>query len=201
MLFFNVAISIIMSSTDEASLAEKISSAAPYILICNHILLFVLLLLTLKFEKTNLKSLGMTFDTNATLIGIVVGISLFAVQHFITLPVLAHFELFTYWTGYPGTAYLISATLFAGVLEEAIFRGYGMTSFLKSQTHPVIAIFATTAAFAIFHYGQGIDGMLNAAVMGLVLGYVFYKLRNLPAVMIAHALANLLFIISVTYAV
>lgn len=200
LVFFKVWIKLIMGLTDDPSLlVERISAASPFLVIINHLLLAAILVFALKTEKLSLKKLGFEFNAFDTIGGVALGVALFLFQQFLTLPVLAHFGLFNYWTGFPGLTYVFGATLLGAFFKEAIFHGYGTLALEKSGAKMAFNLLITTVAFALFHYAQGWSGVISAAIMGFVLGLFYFKRRNLTGVIIANALANLLFILFMTF--
>jgi membrane protease YdiL (CAAX protease family) len=84
----------------------------------------------------------------------------------------------------------------AGFGEEMIFRGWAFERFgkLLGQTWwaKAIAVLVTSAWFGQEHYGlQGIVGVQNATVVGLVFGTVFAVTGRLFLLMIAHVAFDL----------
>ena len=79
----------------------------------------------------------------------------------------------------------------AGFGEEMIFRGWAFERFGKLLGHAswakAIAVLFTAAWFGQAHYGfQGIVGVQNAAIVGLVFGVVFAITGRLFLLMVAH---------------
>ena len=79
----------------------------------------------------------------------------------------------------------------AGFGEEMIFRGWAFERFGKLLGHATwakaIAVLFTAAWFGQAHYGfQGIVGVQNAAIVGLVFGVVFAITGRLFLIMVAH---------------
>jgi membrane protease YdiL (CAAX protease family) len=84
----------------------------------------------------------------------------------------------------------------AGFAEEMFFRGFVLTRLttIFGSAKPALAfsVFLAAAFFGFVHfYYQGLAGFLNAAVIGLILGFWFliYK-RNLWPLIIAHGSMN-----------
>ena len=87
---------------------------------------------------------------------------------------------------------LLAVTVGAGFGEETFFRGYlferlgklfGTGSGAKTA---IVAI--TSAVFALAHYsGQGVTGVEQAAITGLVFGAIFAATGRLWMPMFAHA--------------
>ena len=82
---------------------------------------------------------------------------------------------------------ILSLVLFAPVFEELICRGVVLGS-LRSRYGVTIAWLVSSLFFGILH-GQPVQ-VINATVIGLVLGYVYLATDSLWSVMILHALNN-----------
>jgi membrane protease YdiL (CAAX protease family) len=84
----------------------------------------------------------------------------------------------------------------AGIAEETLFRGYlfeRLGKLLGSSIPAKGAIVLLTAGlFGIAHYqGQGIDGVKQATVVGLVFGSIFAATGKLLPLMVAHTALDL----------
>ncbi len=75
----------------------------------------------------------------------------------------------------------------APVFEETLFRGFLLPSLLP-QMKPSSAIFASGALFAIAHLNAA--DLLPLAVLGCILGYVYWRTGNLLASMVLHGIWN-----------
>ena len=80
----------------------------------------------------------------------------------------------------------------AGFAEETFFRGYLFERLGKllgsSMPAKAAIILLTSVLFGMAHYaGQGIDGVMQATVVGLVFGAIFSACGQLFPLMIAHA--------------
>jgi len=195
-LLFTGTIKYIVAHTTNYSLVgEEIRTAIPYVLMVNHSILFLFLFLLIRNLHWQEIGANGKSKTRNIVSGLVVGALLFAIQQLITIPVLQHFQLFQPWNGFPGAAYLVSATVFAGIVEEFLYRGVGISVMLKNNMNRHMAVVLTTVCFAGLHYGEGIPGIINSAIMGTILGYLFLYRKNIWANATAHATANLLFIL------
>lgn len=83
---------------------------------------------------------------------------------------------------------LLSVCIFAPFIEEFMYRGIILNGFL-SKYSPKIAIPLSALIFALAHMNlpQGI----NAFILGIVLGTVFYKTRSLYLCIFMHFINNL----------
>ncbi len=86
----------------------------------------------------------------------------------------------------------------AAIGEELLFRGFILNNINKllgeNFAGTLLAVILQAFVFAILH--SGIQGMVSAGVIGLILG-IFYLIsgRNLVVVMVAHAVPDILSII------
>jgi membrane protease YdiL (CAAX protease family) len=87
---------------------------------------------------------------------------------------------------------IVAAVVFnAGFGEEVFFRGYLFERMGALFGRGAIAVAGTvllsTALFALAHYrGQGLPGVEQAAMTGLVFGGIYARRRQLGFVMVAH---------------
>jgi hypothetical protein len=90
----------------------------------------------------------------------------------------------------------IWSMLVAGFGEETVFRGYlferGAGIVGNRPSAKMLIVVVTTALFAAAHYAdQGLGGVEQAAITGLVFGTVFAITGRIFAVMIAHTAFDL----------
>ncbi|TVQ41254.1 MAG: CPBP family intramembrane metalloprotease [Spirochaetaceae bacterium] len=79
-----------------------------------------------------------------------------------------------------------------GYREELFFRGYLIGRLEDAGLSQTAALGLSTILFGLGHLYQGATGALATATIGLVLGIVFLRRRNLHVVALAHALYNTL---------
>ncbi len=96
----------------------------------------------------------------------------------------------------PGSSILIIvasliSTLGYAFLEELVCRGYAITRLTQIGWSSAWAIIVPGLLFGSYHIYQGAYGALNATLMGLAMGYFFFKTRQLWPIFIAHAAYNL----------
>lgn len=80
--------------------------------------------------------------------------------------------------------------------EETMFRGYMFERLSKLFGHGVWAkiliVLITSALFGLVHYSvQGLAGVEQAAIVGLVFGSIFATTRQIFLLMFAHAAFDL----------
>ena len=85
---------------------------------------------------------------------------------------------------------VIATCILAPVMEEGICRGAILRRLLEKQWKPWVAIVVSALFFAVMHLNlsQGI----GAFTMGLFLGWIYYRTRNLWPCIFVHALNNTL---------
>ncbi|MEM3695237.1 MAG: type II CAAX endopeptidase family protein [Candidatus Bathyarchaeia archaeon] len=87
---------------------------------------------------------------------------------------------------------LVVATLtLAGLCEEFAFRGFLQTA-IGGRYSSGVAIFASSLVFGLLHFDPQMVYTIAAFLLGLVLGYVYYKWRSYTISASAHATLNLI---------
>jgi membrane protease YdiL (CAAX protease family) len=86
---------------------------------------------------------------------------------------------------------LLFIVVSAGFGEETVFRGFTFERlgklFGRGRTATIAIIVLSAAWFGFAHYGdQGIAGVENATVVGLVFGTIFARTGRLWLLMVAH---------------
>lgn len=91
--------------------------------------------------------------------------------------------------------FAVYAVIGAGWGEETVFRGYLFERFgrLFGTGFPAktLVVLLTAAIFGALHWAQGVPGMEQAAIVGLVFGAVFAATGRLVVLMVAHAAFDL----------
>ena len=164
----------------------------------------VLVLVWAWISKTPWRDLGLSRPRSwlgTIAVGIVFGVALKFAMKSIVMPLLGAPPVngpFHYLSHNPAEIpemlYLI--IIAAGFGEEMIFRGFPFERFGKLLGDKwwvkLIAVVITSAWFGQAHYGfQGIVGVQNATVVGLVFGTVFALTNRLFLLMIAHVAFDL----------
>lgn len=90
----------------------------------------------------------------------------------------------------PSMAVTLLTVLRAGVSEEILYRGFALQRLEALTGSKRVAASAVILAFALFHYSQGLAGMVLALVLGAILtGFYLWK-RDLVACITAHFLVD-----------
>ncbi|WP_157811077.1 CPBP family intramembrane glutamic endopeptidase [Cellulophaga sp. RHA19] len=84
--------------------------------------------------------------------------------------------------------FTISTIIFAPVLEEILFRGLFLKGFLLKYSAKK-AIIVSTILFAVIHLLP--SQIINALLLGLFFGYMYYKTKSIGYTIVLHFLANL----------
>ena len=93
--------------------------------------------------------------------------------------------------------FFIGAIFLSPILEEIIFRGIILKGFLTNYS-PKKAIFFSAIIFGLVH-GEP-SQIINAIVIGLFFGWIYYKTKSLGITIILHFIANSsVFILSLIY--
>lgn len=77
-----------------------------------------------------------------------------------------------------------------GIVEEVVFRGY-LRLFLSRYTRSAWVVVGISAvAFGLIHWSGGPDKVIVTSLTGAVFMALYLRTRSLPAIMVAHCLAN-----------
>lgn len=90
-----------------------------------------------------------------------------------------------------GLLSLIVALSLAGVCEEFTFRGFLQTA-INSRYSSRVALLVSSIVFGLFHFDPQAVYTLSAFLMGLMLGYIYYRWRSYVVSAVAHATLNLI---------
>jgi uncharacterized protein len=130
-------------------------------------------------------------------IGIVFGVALKLVMKALVMPLLGADpvnQAYRYVTGnaaaLPGM--LFAVTFGAGFGEETVFRGYLFERlgrlFGGSRIATVAIVLLTSMVFGMLHYPtQGLAGVQQATILGLLFGSIFARTGRIFLLMFAHA--------------
>lgn len=96
---------------------------------------------------------------------------------------------------------LLTGCLLVGICEEFLCRGWLLNEFLErfgdSKKGVWYSIIVSGLIFGLMHFGNMLSGqalvqtvtqVLNASVIGIVFGVIYYKTKNIWSVIILHAL-------------
>lgn len=149
--------------------------------------------------------LGRFHDWKTTFaVGLAAGLLLEGFQLFVSQPILVRvlgkqpdLELFRVLTGNWKMLLLFLALVWtvAAFGEEMVYRGYLMNRVadLLNRTRRawIISLIAVHIGFGLAHVYQGITGVLDEGLMGLLLGSIYLRTgRNLAVPIIAHGIQD-----------
>jgi membrane protease YdiL (CAAX protease family) len=136
--------------------------------------------------------------------GVGAGLLLEAFQLFISQPLLVRLlgdqpNL----EGFRGLAGNLKLTLFfillawalAGFTEEMVYRGYLMNRvadvFNRTRSAWIVSLLAVHIGFGLAHVYQGMTGIINEGLAGLLLGLIYLRTgRNLAVPIVAHGVSD-----------
>lgn len=164
----------------------------------------LLVLLWTRLTRTPLRDIGYVAPRNWTrtiAVGIAFGVAFKLAMKAVVMPLLGADPLnqtYHYLVGNaPATAYMaVFVTLSGGFGEETVYRGFLFERFSKlfrsrAAAKP-LALILTSVWFAALHYpDQGIAGVEQAIVTGLVFGTILVMTGILFMPMVAHAAFDL----------
>jgi membrane protease YdiL (CAAX protease family) len=170
--------------------------ALPFILAVNHSVVFLGLLRVLRREGLSLADIGWRWPRSGramareVLIGLSFALVLIVLDRRVIRPLLGLPEAGSPVRLASGTewAWLVVATVFPFV-EESVYRGFAIPR-LREHMGVTPAVLAASLAFGLLHWGLGLAGVLNAAVLGVLFSAVFLTRRDLIAVTVAHSGRN-----------
>ena len=130
-------------------------------------------------------------------LGIAFGVALKLGMKAIVMPLLGADPINHAFRFAVGNAAIIPQMLFlmvvvAGIGEEILFRGYVFERLGKllgtSRLATIATVVLAAALFGAAHYGfQGVPGVQQATIVGLLFGAIHAATRALPLLMITHA--------------
>jgi len=169
--------------------------------------LFVLAWVSLRLRGMRWKSIGLAWFRNwriSLLLGLAAGIGMSLLELLVTQPLLVRFtgkqpdlEGFRQLTGnlWLFLLLVLLSWVQAGIGEEGVYRGYVMNRVadLGNRTRGswIVSLILVSTLFGFAHTYQGITGVIEAAVAGLLLGLLYLRCgRNLAVPIIAHGLSD-----------
>lgn len=195
-------------SPGEPGSEATLRSALGPIIIVNHLALFALLLILLRRHEEKLTDIGWSLKAvESTLlreiaVGLIGALGLYLFKELAVDSVRAlaagntptFTSLFRFSLDSFDFGLALAATTMVFV-EESIYRGYAIP-YLERRWGTLAAIVVTSLAFGLLHWGNGLFAIVNATVYGVLLAGIFVWRRNLVAGTTAHALYNLLVLLT-----
>ena len=157
----------------------------------------ILLLLILKGEKLGLDSIGLhSRNWGKSILWGLLGVLIAGVALAILLFIFSKVGI-SFGEGAEATRYknvslwvIFIMVLRAGIVEEICYRGYVIQRLEKISNRWIVYFLIPLILFALFHYRQGIGGIIISFVAGAILALLYLKRRDLKANIITHFLVD-----------
>jgi len=163
--------------------------------------------LSLWLRKISWRGVGLKLYRNwktSIALGVFTGVLLEIIELFITQPILVRWlgkqpdlELFRALHGSLKWTLLAvaGAWTLAAFGEEMVYRGYLMNRvadlFNRTRRAWIMSLIAVHVAFGLAHAYQGLTGIIDEGLMGLLLGIIYLRTdRNLAVPIIAHGVSD-----------
>jgi uncharacterized protein len=163
--------------------------------------------LSLWLRKISWRSVGLRLYRNwktSIVLGVAAGVSLELIELFITQPILVKWlgkqpDLEVFRALHGSLKWTLIAVAGAWTLaafgEEMVYRGYLMNRvadlFNRTRRAWIISLIAVHVAFGLAHAYQGLTGIIDEGLMGLLLGIIYLRTdRNLAVPIIAHGVSD-----------
>ena len=101
------------------------------------------------------------------------------------------FNLEVYRTADPLVLLWVAFIIFGPAFEEAFFRGFLFTGWLKSRIGSVGTIALTSVFWALLHVQYSLYGIASIIIMGIALGIMRFKTKSLWSPLMMHFAWNL----------
>ncbi|HET6996035.1 MAG TPA: type II CAAX endopeptidase family protein [Chitinophagaceae bacterium] len=162
------------------------------------------IILYLRSQKRTLQDLGLKrngLTAHTFVVGILLALLWIAFNKWVYHPFITHFFAVEPYTEYDFIRNklsnliitLIAAWLIGGFYEEIVFRGFIQTTirewFVKSRHSFWLAGLLTSILFGLYHWQQGIFGIIPSALGGLFWTFLLWRYKgNLWYPIISHAI-------------
>jgi uncharacterized protein len=170
-----------------------------YAIVC-----FASIILYLRKQTKTLQDLGLKrriLTAHTLIVGILSALLWIAINKWVYHPIITHFFVVEPYTEYDFIRNklsnliitLIAAWLIGGFYEEIVFRGFIQTTirewFAKSRNSFWLAGLSTSALFGLYHWQQGIFGIIPSFLGGLLWTLLLWRYKgNLWYPIISHAI-------------
>ena len=169
--------------------------------------LFALGWVSLRLRGMRWRDIGLARFRNwrtTLLYGVAAGMGMSILELFVTQPLLVkltgkqpNLEDFRVFTGNLGLFLIVIllAWVQAGIGEEGVYRGYVMNRVAdlgnRGRGAWIASLILVSTLFGFAHTYQGITGVIEAVVAGLLLGLLYLRCgRNLSIPIIAHSISD-----------
>lgn len=176
---------------NEKVLTEYISYAIPYLLFFNHLIALGIVSLYMKKHALSWKEIGIS-KHHLTLkncgLGFLIGICSFCLLNLI--PNIFGLVEPAESSSSNGFIFFITSITVAPIIEEIIFRGFGITA-LKKTIGTRWAILLSAFCFALLHIYSGVFWLMATFIFAIVLGLIYLKSKSIYVCIVAHFTMNL----------
>jgi uncharacterized protein len=94
----------------------------------------------------------------------------------------------------------IAVIIFAPLFEEALFRGFLFEGLRQSRLGIIATLLITSVTWAALHIQYNIFGIAYIFILGIIIGLVRWKTKNIWTAFIMHALINLIATVTIVVA-
>jgi membrane protease YdiL (CAAX protease family) len=189
------------------NIEPMVRGALPYLIAVNHTLVLGLLMYLLRKRGQRLTDIGWRAPSGAFIgreigIGLMVGVELYLFKEFGVDSVRAlmagqtptFYSLFNFSLERSEVPLLVVATTLV-FIEESVYRGFAIPP-LRRRFGLGAALAISSICFGFLHWGNGMFAIGATSVIGFFFALVFIWRRNLIVGTVAHALYNLLVIMT-----
>ena len=178
-----------------------------YLPISKTLYLFALGWISLRLRRLSWRDVGFARPRRwlaALGFGVLTGLAMEAFELFVSQPLLIRLtgrkpDLSDFLALHGNAKLLLLGLALAWTLaafgEEMVWRGYLMNRVAgligQSRAAWIISLIVVNAAFGVAHRYQGITGILDEGLMGVLLGLIYFaSRRNLTSAIVAHGVAD-----------
>ena len=155
-----------------------------------------LIALNLRLTGRHWPDIGVTRPTSiplSFLIGTASALLWTAFNQLVYIPFIHHFFEVPEYTEYNFVqnnlsallAIILAAWVVGGLYEEIVFRGFIQSSIFRGSK--VLAVLITSCLFGLYHWQQGIFGVIPSMLGGMYWSYITLRARNLWPAIFSHA--------------
>lgn len=157
-----------------------------------------------RWKKQSLRDLGLLragIDTNVVFAGLISAVALTAFMQVVYIPVIFYFFDVPEYTEYNFiknhplnlAITIVAAWIVGGFYEELVFRGFIYNAlrkyFADQEASFWVAGLLTSALFGLYHWQQGIFGIVSSVIGGMFWTYLFKRSKgNLWYPIVSHAI-------------
>lgn len=80
--------------------------------------------------------------------------------------------------------------LFAGFIEEAIFRGFYFNVLREFIDNIFLLILISSLVFGLIHWSNGLHAIINTCIIGMLFMFIMWKTKSVIPLIIVHFIIN-----------